>query len=179
MALTKKQKIQLVADYEQLIKDADNIVVLSHEAIPVSVSVDLRKEFKREGSAYKVVKKKVFARALEQAWYEVNFEEYKLPLSVLFLKWDGISTLKIVEKYTKAWKKEKLPYKLSYVGGYFDGKWQDAEYVKTLASLPSKEELVGKFLYMVKYPLQGFVTVNSNLISGFVRVLDQIKEKKS
>jgi large subunit ribosomal protein L10 len=179
MALTKKEKIQLVAEYEDLIKNADNIVVLSYEAIPVSVAVELRKEFKVNDSTYKVVKKKVFARALEQTWHEVNFEEYKLPMSVLFLKGDGISALKVVEKHLKEWKKEKLPYKLSYIGGYFEGKWQGADYVKTLASLPSKEELIGKFLYMVKYPIQWFVTVNSNLLSWFVRVLDQIKEKKS
>jgi ribosomal protein L10 len=47
-----------------------------------------------------------------------------------------------------------------------------------LSSIPSKEELVGKFLYMVKYPIQGFVTVNKNVLTGFVRVLDQIKDKK-
>jgi ribosomal protein L10 len=86
--------------------------------------------------------------------------------------------LKIVENYKKEWKKEKAPSKLNYLWGWFDGAWQDAEYVSVLASLPSKEELVWKFLYMVKYPLQGFVTVNSNLISWFVRVLDQIKDKK-
>jgi ribosomal protein L10 len=64
------------------------------------------------------------------------------------------------------------------LGGWFDKEWRGADYVKVLSQIPSKEELVWKFLYMVKYPIQGFVTVNKNLISWFVRVLDQIKEKK-
>jgi len=178
MALTKKEKIHLVSEYEQLIKDADNMVVLSYEAIPVSASVAMRKQFRAEWALYKVVKKKVFALAAEKAGLEVDISNLSSSIAVLFLQGDGISTLKIVENYKKEWKKEKAPSKLNYLWGWFDGAWQDAEYVSVLASLPSKEELVWKFLYMVKYPLQGFVTVNSNLISWFVRVLDQIKDKK-
>ena len=179
MALTKKEKIQLASEYEQLIKDSDNMVVVNYEAIPVSISVAMRKQFKQEGANYRVVKKKVFARALENAGYDVDLNNLTSSIAVLFLQWDGISTLKVIEWYKKEWKKEKAPSKLNYLWGWFDGSWKDAEYVSVLATLPSKEELVWKFLYMVKYPLQGFVTVNHNLISWFVRVLDQIKEKKA
>ena len=47
-----------------------------------------------------------------------------------------------------------------------------------LATLPSKEELISKAMYMFKYPIQGFVSVNNNILSSFVRVLDQVKDKK-
>ena len=178
MALTKKEKVQLVSDYEQLIKDADNMVVVNYEAIPVSASVAMRKQFRNEWALYKVVKKKVFALAAKNAGLDVDVDNLTSSIAVLFLKWDGISALKVIEWYKKEWKKEKAPSKLNYLWGWFDWKWEDAEYVSVLATLPSKEELVWKFLYMVKYPLQGFVTVNSNLISWFIRVLDQIKDKK-
>ena len=178
MALTKKEKVQLVSEYEQLIKDADNMVVLNYEAIPVSASVAMRKQFKTEWALYKVVKKKVFTLAVKNAGLDVDIDKLTSSIAVLFLKWDGISALKVVEWYKKDWKKEKALSKLNYLWWWFEGKWKDADYVSVLATLPSKEELVWKFLYMVKYPLQGFVTVNSNLISWFVRVLDQIKDKK-
>jgi len=178
MALTKKEKVKLLSDYEQLIKDAENLVVLNYEAIPVSDSVAMRKQFRNEWALYKVVKKKVFVLAAKNCGLDVDLNNLTSSIAILFLKWDGISTLKIVEEYKKNWKKEKAPSKLNYLGWWFDWKWKDADYVSVLASLPSKEELVWKFLYMVKYPLQGFVTVNKNLISWFVRVLDQIKEKK-
>ena len=48
MALTKKEKVKLLSDYEQLIKDAENLVVLNYEAIPVSDSVAMRKQFRNE-----------------------------------------------------------------------------------------------------------------------------------
>jgi len=178
MALTKKDKIVLVNEYEQLIKDSTNLVVLGYEAIPVSESVSMRKQFRDEDALYKVVKKKVFLRALSNLWIEVDVETLPSSIAVLFLKNDWISTLKIVESFKKVWKKEKFSSKLLYLWWLFDWKWQDAEYISVLATLPSKEELIWKFLYMVKYPIQWFVTVQSNLLSWFVRVLDQIKEKK-
>jgi len=178
MALTKKEKIQLVKDYEQLLKDAENAIVVNYEAIPVSVSVAMRKEFKKTGALFKVVKKKVFAKAAENLGYEVDLEKLPQAIAVLFTTDDGIAALKVIEKFKKEWKKEKAPSKMNYLGWWFAGEWKDADYVQVLSSIPSKEELVGKFLYMVKYPIQGFVTVNKNLLTGFVRVLDQIKDKK-
>jgi len=178
MALTKKEKVNLVGEYEQLIQEAENIVVLNYEAITVSASVAMRKQFRNEWALYKVVKKKVFALAAEKAGLDVELSNLTSSIAVLFLQWDGISALKIIENYKKEWKKEKAPSKLAYLWWWFEKEWKDSEYVSVLATLPSKEELVWKFLYMVKYPLQGFVTVNSNLISWFVRVLDQIKDKK-
>ena len=178
MALTKKKKIQLVKYYEQLLKDAENVIVVNYEAIPVSVSVAMRKEFKKAGSLYKVVKKKVFVKAVENLGYEVDLEKLPQAIAVLFTQDDGIAALKVIEKFKKEWKKEKASSKMSYLGGWFAWEWKDADYVQVLSSIPSKEELVGKFLYMVKYPIQGFVTVNKNLLAGFVRVFDQIKDKK-
>ena len=178
MALTKKEKVKLVKDYESLLKDAENVIVIAYEAIPVSVSVAMRKEFKKEGSMYKVVKKRVFAKALENLGYEVDLKNLSNAISVLFTKDDGVSSLKVVENFKKDWKKAKAPSKMEYLWGWFNWEWKDADYVKVLSSIPSKEELVWKLLYMMKYPIQWFVTVNKNVLTGFVRVLDQIKEKK-
>jgi len=178
MALTKKEKIKLLENYVQLLKSSENAIVLSYEAIPVSVSVSMRKEFKKFGSLYKVVKKRVFAMAVEKVGYNVDLSKMSNSVAILFTKDDGIASLKVIEKYKKEWKKEKSLCKLIYLGWWFAWEWRDADYVKILSKIPSKEELVSKFMYMLKYPIQGFVSVNSNLISWFVRVLDQIREKK-
>jgi len=115
MALTKKEKVKLVKDYESLLKDAENVIVIAYEAIPVSVSVAMRKEFKKEGSMYKVVKKRVFAKALENLGYEVDLKNLSNAISVLFTKDDGVSSLKVVENFKKDWKKAKAPSKMEYL----------------------------------------------------------------
>jgi len=178
MALTKKEKIKLVEDYEKLIWDVENLIVMNYDAIPVSVSVSLRKELKKNSALYKVVKKRVFVKALEKLWYDVDLSRLPNAISVLWVKDDGVSSLKIIENNKKLWKKEKMSYKIDYLWWWFNWVWKDADYVKILSSIPSKEELVSKFLYMTKYPIQGFVSVNKNLLSWFVVVLNQIKDKK-
>jgi len=178
MALTKKDKIRLLSEYEQLIKDSVNMVVLWYEAIPVSESVVMRKQFRNNWATYKVVKKKVFSRAIGGLWYDIDLSKLPSSISILFLQDDWINSLKVIEGFKKIWKKGKSISKLEYLWGWFEWNWQDVEYVSILATLPSKEELIWKFMYMVKYPITWFVTVNSNLLSWFVRVLDQIKEQK-
>jgi ribosomal protein L10 len=75
--------------------------------------------------------------------------------------------LKVVSKIMKDWKKKKVQYGFEYLWGWFDNDWKDSNYVKQLADMPSKEELVGKFMFMMNYPVQ-----------SFVQVLDQIAKKK-
>ena len=115
MPLTKKEKILLAKNYEALIKNAKNVIVLSYKAIPVPASVRMRKEFKKEGSLYKVVKKTVFVKALENLGYEVDIKKLKNAISVLFTKDDGVSSLKVVENFKKDWKKAKAPSKMEYL----------------------------------------------------------------
>jgi ribosomal protein L10 len=60
----------------------------------------------------------------------------------LFSNDEGINGLKIIEKYKKEWKKNKLKSSIEYLGGWFDKEWRGADYVKVLSQIPSKEELV-------------------------------------
>ena len=84
MSLTKKDKIKLVSEYEKLIKDSLNLVVLWYDAITVSKSFSIRKQFRIENALYKVVKKKVFVIALSNCWIEVDIAKLPSSVSVLF-----------------------------------------------------------------------------------------------
>ena len=72
---------------------------------------------------------------------------------------DEHAPLKVINNFRKQWKKAKLDSTFDYVGGWYDTVWQDAAYVGELAALPSKEELVGKFLYMLNHPVSSFARV--------------------
>lgn len=79
---------------------------------------------------------------------------------------DQHAPLKVINNALKDWKKAKAKYSFGYVGGRYDSVWQGKDYVSELAALPSKEELVGKFLYMLNHP-----------VSSFARVLQAIADK--
>lgn len=80
---------------------------------------------------------------------------------------DEHAPLKVVNAHKKKWKKEKRPFGMEYVGGWYATSRQKALYVTELADLPSKEELVGKFLFLLNHP-----------VSGFARVLQAIADKQ-
>lgn len=118
------------------------------------------------------------ARSLTEAGYELeSVDQLEGSVAVLMYNED-IAPLKQIDTYLKSWKKEKKDYAIGYAGGWFEKSWQDGEYVKVLSTLPGKDELVSKLLYMLNYPLQGFAGVNNNILASFVRVLDQVKDKK-
>ena len=63
--------------------------------------------------------------------------------------------------------------------GFVEGKAVSIDEIKSLATLPSKEELVAKLLGSMNSPLQGFVNVLNGNVTGFVRVLNALAEKKA
>lgn len=179
MPLYKADKIKLVEDYKKMIQNAKWIVVFSYDKIPVNEINMIRKDMYKLEAIYKVIKKRIFLRAIKEVGYEQVWEDILTDaVSVLFMPTEDIQPLKKIDNYKKAWKKERKEYIINYIGWWFEGKWQWVDYVNVLATLPSKEELISKAMYMFKYPIQGFVSVNSNILSSFVRVLDQIKDKK-
>ena len=157
MALTRKQKWQLVDDYKKLLNEAKNVVIMKQFAIPVNEINKVRMDIKDAGWKLQVVKKRLFLRALKETWYEdVDLDKFEWSVIVLYSMEDEFKPLKVIDKYLKQWKKEKQKYSFEYLGGYYDKQWKEREYVAEIASLPTKDELIGKFAFLLKYPVQAF-----------------------
>jgi len=164
MALTKKQKLQLAEQYKDYLAKAKNVVVVKQSWVPVNDMTVIRKWLFGVDGMYKVVKKRVFLKAIESTDNE-SVDESLLEDSVAILCAydDEYAPLKVVHKNNTWFKKEKKKYGFEYVGGWFDGKRESAEHVAELASIPSKEELVAKLLYLMKYPIQSFAVALTEL----------------
>lgn len=156
MALTKERKKQLVEEYKKLINDAKNIVVMKQSSIPVNEINTVRMAIYEDGGKLQVVKKRLFLRALSEAGYNIDLGTLDGSVIVLYSLEDEFKPLKSINKIIKSWKKEKKKYELSYLGGFFDGEWKDVDYVKTVAELPTKDELIGQFAFLLKWPIQAF-----------------------
>jgi ribosomal protein L10 len=63
----------------------------------------------------------------------------------------------------KEFKKDNKGSEFSFIGGWFEKKWQGGEYVSELANVPTKEELLSKLCYLFNYPLQSFACVLSEI----------------
>jgi|GEM_PF-681980 len=158
MAISKDQKKGLVQGYGKDLSSASNVVILKQSGIPVNESNALRIGLDNVGGKINIVRKRLFLRSLADAGYEtVEHKTLDGAIVALYSTSDEYAPLKEVQKYIKSLKKADKKYGFEYVGGRFEKEWKDAAYVGALATLPSKEELVGKFLFLLKHPVQKLV----------------------
>jgi len=168
MALTRKEKGKLVELYKELLDKAKNVVVMTQSKIPVNEINKVRMAVVENGWKLQVVKKRLFLRALKEVEYEdIEIDKLEGSIIVLYSLEDEFKPLKALNNFIKEWKKDKLPYILEYLGGFYGKSWKEADYVRDIAELPTKDELIGKFAFLIKYPVQ-----------AFVMNLKQIAEKK-
>ncbi len=156
MPLLKDGKKKLAKNYVGVMQQAKNVVVIKHQWIPVNEINQMRMDLADAEWILQVVKKRVLLK-----WIEGNFEGLTLDQmdgSVALLlsenEWDEHAPLKVMQKHLKKWKKEKKEFTIEYVWWWYEGaEWKDNTFVQELADLPSKEELIGKFLFMLNHPV--------------------------
>lgn len=139
---------------------AKNIVVLKQEWIPVNDINKLRMDVFDAEWKLMVVKKRIFLNFLkEQGFEDVELDTLEWSIVVLYSYEDEYAPLKALAQNIKQWAKEKKKYGFDYIWGWFEKAWKDGDFVKEIANMPSKEELLSKFVYLVNYPVQSFVMV--------------------
>lgn len=171
MAVTKEQKKVILADLIEKFKKAKSVAFAENKGLTVLELGELRGGLRAKNAEMKIAKKTLVKLAAKEAGYDVPDEILTGAVGTVFGYDDVVAGAKVVNDFTK-----KHP-KVGLLGGLLDGKILLLAEIKALASLPSKEELLAKLLYMLKYPITGFHGVLKGTLSGFVRVLDGIAKK--
>ena len=164
MTITKEKKHQLLAKYTTDLSNAKNTVIVQQKAIPVNVVNQIRMDLKDTQGTMNIIKKRIFLRALKDAVLEeVEVSTLEGPVFALYAQENEFGPLKVINKYLKEFSKENKGSEFSFIGWWFEKKWQDGEYVNELANVPTKEELISKLCYLFNYPLQSFACVVSEV----------------
>ncbi len=169
MPLLKDDKKKVAKQYLAAIQWAKNVVIVRHEWIPVNELNAMRMDLADSEWSLQIVKKRVLIKSIEgeYAWSPLDEINWSVAILMSSNEEDQHAPLKVVQKHVKARKKAKEEYVIEYIWWWYDGNERmDATYVTELANLPSKEELVGKFLFMLNHP-----------VSSFARVLKAIADK--
>jgi large subunit ribosomal protein L10 len=173
MALTKEQKQEILDSLITQIKEAKTVVFANYQGLSVKDLGDLRGEMREKGVKFKVAKKTLMKIAAKECGFgDLPNEILEGPVGAAFGMEDEISAAKVIATFGKKNKDLELR------GALFEGRVLSVKETKELAMLPGKEELLAKFVYLLKSPIQGFHGVLNNTLAGFVRALDGIKEQK-
>jgi large subunit ribosomal protein L10 len=172
MAVTKAQKSEILKGLVEKFGKSKSVVFAEYRGIDVSGLTSLRKELRGVKSEMKVAKKTLMDIAAKENKVEgLEASHMEGPVAATFSYDDPLSGIKVIFKFSKTNDKLKI------LGGIIDGKVVSADIVKQYAKLPSREELLAKFMGSAQSPVSGFVGVLSNLMSGFVRVINAYKDK--
>ena len=155
-----KMKEEEVKKLAEKMKNASLVLLTDYRGINVADVTGLRKSVRSVGAEYCVIKNNITRRALKECGIELD-DALVGPTAVIIAQDEYLPALKAIYKYSK----DNDFYKIK--GGVLDGKVSSVEELKTLAQLPSREELIAK--------LAGCLLAN---VSKLAATLDAVRVKK-
>lgn len=173
MSANFEAKKLVVEDIKQKIQDAKSVVFVKFNGLSVAEDTALRREFRKNNVEYKVLKNTLVRRAFNDMGITDFDEDLNGPTSVAFGA-DETGASKVIMDAVK-----KYDQKVAVKSAYVDGGRVDANGVKTLAAMPSKEELIAKMLGSLQSPIVNFVGVLSAMPRSLVIALNAVAEKKA
>ena len=154
-------------------KNSKTAVVLSFNKLTVEKDQQFRNELRETGATYRVVKNTLARLAVEGTQFEEAKEHFKGVTSVAWTSNDPVDLSKVISKYVK--EQEDI---FEFKTGVVEGKVVTISDVVAIASLPSKEELIAKLLYLLNAPAQRVATVLNAVPRNLAVVIQQIADGK-
>ena len=167
----QKQK-DLEALAEQF-KNANAAMLVSFKKMTVAKDQELRRQLREAGVSYSVVKNTLARKASAGTPLEALADEFKGVTAVALSPTDPVGLSKAIAKFTKA-NAEIFSFKV----GFVEGKVVELKEVEAIASLPSREELLSKVLFLINCQAQRLVTVINAVPRNLAVVIDQVRAQK-
>ncbi|MFA0747595.1 MAG: hypothetical protein EORIYHIE_001464 [Candidatus Fervidibacter sp.] len=171
--MPRPEKIQMVNEFVEKIRKSKGFVVTTYMGLDAQQMTELRRRLKKEGAELKVIKNTLFARALQQLGYDGELvQRLRGPLAVVFGYDDPVLAPKLVHNLRKDYEV------LSLLWGIIEGRLYEAQQLETIATLPSKEELLAEAVGYIFAPLYNFVGLVNAVLWEFTAILEAVIEKQ-
>ncbi len=171
---TREQKQKDLEALTQQFQDATAAMLIGFNKLTVTKDQELRRQLEQVGARYMVVKNTLARRAVEGTQFAGATEHFKGVTAIATSATDGVTLSKAVSKFLK-----DNPEVFSFKVGVVEGKVVALEEVQAIASLPSKEVLISKIMFLVNCQAQRLVTVLSAVPRNLAIVIKQIGDQKS
>lgn len=170
--MTREEKQLFVKEWSEELKDVPYAILVDYRGLTVAEATDLRVKMRESGCDYRVVKNTLAKLAVPGTQLENLAEHFVGPIALATHKEDPVGMAKALVDFSKESKKLELKY------GVVDGQLIDSKEITDLSKMASRDELLGKLLYVIKYPIQGFASALNNIVSNLAVVLGQVAKGK-
>src|SRR6202046_3904073 len=167
MALTKAKKAVQIDKLTHELEGSSDVCSSDLVKLTVSQDFELRKVVRGAGGRYRVLKNKLAARASKGTKVEKSLQGLKGVTSVAYTSGDPVALAKALS----TWMQENAEF--TFKLGIIDGQVITVEEVKRLATMPSKEEIFSKLLFLINATAQRMVTVMHDAGSDLAVVNNQ------
>ncbi len=173
MAVSRAKKVAVGEKLGAELQDSSSIIVGTFSKLTVAQDFELRKTVRSAGAKYQVVKNSIAELVSKGTPVEAALQNLSGVNSIAYTSGDPVALAKALAKYAKA----NPEYQVKHGG--FEGRLITSKEVEALSSMPPKEEIQAKLLFLINAPAQQLVTVMNAVGRDLAVVVDQgVKENK-
>ena len=171
MAVSRAKKTEQVEALSSELKKVSSVIVTTYSKLTVAQDYELRKALRSSGAKYRVVKNTLAARASKGTKVEEALKDLSGVTSIAYTEGDPVALAKALSKYAK-----DNP-EFTFKAGVVEGRVVSIKEIDALATMPSKEEIYSKLLFLINAPAQRLVTVMNAVGKDLAVVINQGVEK--
>ncbi|MEX0959560.1 MAG: 50S ribosomal protein L10 [Burkholderiales bacterium] len=171
MGLNLEQKKAVVAELNERVSQAQAIVLAEYRGLRVEGMTELRAKARGEGVYFRVLKNTLARRAVAGTPFEKLADQMVGPLAYGMSN-DPVTAAKVLHEFAKS--NEKFVIK----AGAMPNEVMSAKDVATLATMPSRDELIAKLMGTMQAPIAKFVQTLNEVPGKFVRTLAAVRDQK-
>ena len=173
MAVSKAKKMEQVEKLSGELKNVSSVIVATYSKLTVAKDYELRKALRTTGAKYRVVKNTLAERASKGTKVEEALKNLSGVTSIAYTEGDPVALAKALAKYAK-----DNP-EFTFKAGVVEGRVVSIKEIEALATMPSKEEIYSKLLFLLNAPAQRLVTAMNAVGRNLAVVIDQgVKEEQ-
>lgn len=172
--ITKQKKVEQVQNLVEKFKKVNSYYFVDFTGMNVESTLQFRRELKKNQMELKVAKNTLLERALSEAGNLPGLKDgFRGPTAVIFGYGDPIAPAKLLKERI-----EKFQQPV-FKGAVVEGVVYDADQLKTLASLPSKSDIIASILGSLNSPISGVVGAINAVIRDLAYVIEEVAKKNS
>jgi large subunit ribosomal protein L10 len=171
--MNRDEKKKQAEALRQVLEKARGVILSGFEGITVAQDFELRRKVAQAGARYKVVKNSLIERAAQGTPLEPIAKKLAGTTSLAYTEADPVALAKALTAYAKD------NVTLTFKSGVVEGRVVSLAELDALATLPSKDQLFARVLFLINSPAQRVASATSAVARNLARVIQQgVKENK-
>ncbi|MEA1909539.1 MAG: 50S ribosomal protein L10 [Patescibacteria group bacterium] len=173
MPKTRVQKEQELEALTNTFKDNKAIILTEFTGLLMDELEEFRNKAREFGVRFRIVKNTLLTKAAKDSGIDLDISKVGKQIAIANSEDDEVAVSKVIHEFTKS-----SDDRVKIFSGIIENEIVPVDTIVMLASLPSREELLARFVGSINAPVSGFARVLNGPLQGFYNVINALKETK-